>query len=296
MKNTHVHIAVGMLACMAFGGAAKASEITGETIFDKKNPRVAKVEQSLEESQTVDAAEFKQAKIKFLRAQLRAHQRAVDLLTAEGAAAEREGDKAGAVAVADKKKALQTKVESIKTQLADETGVAEDVKSETLRSRVVRVSAPGSGEPARPAPPVADPLTPPSAVAPASQPAAVSAPADPVLAAPAILADEVPSLMLGKWKRVENGRVCGYYLLESSGQIRTYKAFKASGAPDIAGGTWRVSNTGEVTLIGDMDDGRDTLRVTMATATKAAGAHWVRKTDGVPYREGDKAELVREAK
>ncbi len=288
MQTRSIQSVAALLAGMALAGGAFAADITGEAIFSKENPRVAKVEQALAAANAAADAEFKQAQIRHLRAKLRACARAVDILAAEEAAARRENDTAGLAALAGKKNTLAGQLAACRQALDAEVGASEE-------------EAPGGNKPVPAAGNGALPQKEP-AIAPAagvSAGASVLAPAAVPEEAPAaaIVPEDVPKLMLGKWVRKENGKVCGYYLLANTGQMKTYKGFRANGSPDpLGGGTWRVTNTGEVVLSPDIDNSRDTLHIMLADPRQGAGAHWVRTNESAPYREGGKVEWLREGK
>ncbi len=291
MKKEILMCAAGLLACLAWTGTVSAAEITGETIFAKESLRGVKVEQALAAADAAAEADFKQAKIRYLRAQLKARTRAMASLVAEEAVAKHDNDAAGLAVLAEKKQKMTGQVAAARQALEAEVGAPEEEESTPAvkpSSAPVKVGASPSGASVQPATGAAEPVN-----------VSTQGPQEPPQEPPAVVIapEDVPKLMLGKWKLMENGKLCGYYLLASSGQQRTYKAFRANGSPNLtAGGTWRVSNTGEVTLMGDMDEGRDTLRILLTDGQQGAGAHWVRANEGTPYRQGGKVEWLRESK
>lgn len=263
--------------------SAAGAEITGERIFDRGNPRVEKVDKVLEAADAAAAADLKQAQTRHLRARVRNWTHAAEALAAEEAAAVRAGDSAGVAAVAMRRRGVLAKLEALKTQLQEETGEPAAPVSAAKPAGAIQVEKSVEVSKASESSVAAEHA--------ASEPAA-----DPEVPAEIILPGDVPTLMLGRWKLVEGDRTLGFVVLSSTGQARTYAFFGPTGIKDLVGGSWRVSNEGEVVLVSDRSGGNETFRVSLRSKAKAPGFRWSRKDESVPYRKGAAVELVRDGK
>lgn len=277
MNKKQFWVAAGFLVC---AGRLSAADITGKPIFDDKPSRTAKAEKAVAEGDALANEELKQATLKHLRAQIRARTRAMDILNAEASLAARANDKDGLASIEYEKKRFAGQLEDLKAKLH-----AED-REAPPEPVVPKVPGPGTVEgPAKEAPlPPAKEENPDAPAPEAAKPDFKIAPA------------EIPALMIGKWKCVENGHLTGYYILQSNGVVRTFKKLNVEGKFEHATGTWKVWADGNVSLVNDDDGGNDMLRVGLVSGNKASGTHQLRKSDAETYKPGGKLELVREDK